>query len=421
MTTTKDGIKFTNSGQIILLMLLCLWFILPLVVWLLLLGVYCFSYEDKKGIAPLQWLVVFSFSFLISSRYIGLLWDGVDDMPSYFLAYLNYDEFKWIFQTSIKFAHHGDFLFGFYSWFIAQISDHDLFVYYFTTVFITYLFMWAFLKKVAAPKLVLCFLFTAMFFKYFQFQWHLIRSCMAVPLLLLGLVYLGENTKKGAGIFLIGGLVHFSTFALTLPLILIGKRLEKNWGIKGLLIFSLVLIGSVTVLIFSAGLLSSFSGIYVISKIVSRLHIEPGFAMFPFWLFFFLVFVFTLPAYLKSSDSNYIKLFNISFYFLIIGAISLIVAGKELYRFIMPLFLIYSPLIFKTVKYYRQRFVINFVLVALFCIHLLSFTYVLWLNESDFFYLVSDKHPITQSGWNYLTGFFSYLADDIDFYSGYRQ
>jgi len=128
-----------------------------------------------------------------------------------------------------------------------------------------------------------------------------------------------------------------------------------------------------------------------------------------------------LPIYLRTDDEVYLRLFNIYFYFLIVGVIALFVAGNELYRFIMPLFLLYSPLVFKSVEYYKQRFVINLCLVALFFIHLMSFSYVVWLNESDFSYLMPDNHPITLSGWQHVSGFKHYLFNDLDFYSGYRQ
>jgi len=217
MTNVINNFSFENSKPISLLILMGLWLVVPFVFWILLLGAFCFSYGSDKGAFPLQLLFSFSFAFLISSRYVGLLWGGSDDMPSYFLAYLNYDDFKWIFQTSIKYAKHGDFVFGFYSWFVGVVTNHHLFIYYFVTVFITLMFIWLFLKRTQAPQILLCFLFIVIFFKYFQFQWHLIRSCMAVPVLLLGLSYSGHHQKKGALRFLFDGLIHFSTFALALP------------------------------------------------------------------------------------------------------------------------------------------------------------------------------------------------------------
>jgi len=204
-------------------------------------------------------------------------------------------------------------------------------------------------------------------------------------------------------------------------LLLLGSKLNKSWGFKGLISAALILISIVVTLIISAQLLSSFSGVYVVSKILTRLHLEPSFAMFPFLLFFLLIFTLILPVYLRTSDVNYLRLFNIYFYFLIIGVIALFVAGNELYRFIMPLFLLYSPLIFKSVEYYKQRFILNLCLVGLFFIHVMSFSYVVWLNESDFFYLMPNKHPLTYNGWQYTVGFKDYLFNDLDFYSGYRQ
>jgi hypothetical protein len=421
MTSVINNFLFENTKPISLLILIGLWLIVPFVFWLLLLGLFCFSYGGDKNSLPLQILLSFSIAFLISSRYVGLLWGGSDDMPSYFLAYLNYDDFKWIFHTSIKYAKHGDFVFGLYSWFIGLISNHHLFVYYFSTVFITLMLTLLFLKHTQTPQLLLCFIFVIIFFKYFQFQWHLIRSCMAVPVLLLGLFYSASHRKKGVLIFFFGGLIHFSTFALALPLLLLGNNLNKNWGVKGLVAAVLVLISIIITLVISAKLLASFSDLYVVSKILTRLHVEPSFAMFPFLFFFLLVFALILPIYLRTNDTTYLRLFNIYFYFLIVGVIALFVAGNELYRFIMPLFLLYSPLLFKSLEYYKQRFIFNFCLVTLFFIHVMSFSYVVWLNESDFLYLMPDNHPITYSGWQYVVGFKYYLFNDLDFYSGYRQ
>jgi len=421
MTSAIKNLSFENSKPICLFLLISLWLVIPFVLWLLLLGFFCFSYGGDKGSLPLKILLSFSFAFLISGRYVGLLWGGSDDMPSYFLAYLNYNDFKWILNTSIRFARHGDYAFGFYSWFVGVLTNHHLFIYYFTTVFSTLVLIFLFLRRTQTPQLLLCFIFIIIFFKYFQFQWHLIRSCMAVPVLLLGLSYSGKQRKKGVLIFLLGGLLHFSTFALAFPLLLFGNNLNKSWGLKGLVAGVLFLITIVITLIISAKLLSSFSGIYFVSKILSRLHVEPSFAMFPFLFFFLLIFALILPVYLRTKDVNYLRLFNIYFYFLIIGTIALFMAGKELYRFIMPLFLLYSPLLFKSVEYYKQRFIFNFFLVTLFSFHIMSFSYVVWLNESNFFYLMPNKHPITYNGWQYASGFKDYLFNDLDFYAGYRQ
>lgn len=421
MEISNQSSDYYNTTVIVGLILLISWLFLPLVVWISLLGISCYFLNFGRLTGFFSFLVISSLAFLISSRYVGYLWGGSDDMPSYFLAYLNYDEFKWVISSSVKYARHADFAFSYYSWFIAWITKHHLFLYYFLTVFFTYAATYKFLKITKVPNIILSFLFVAIFFKYFQFQWHLIRSVLAVPIILSGLLLVPQHKIKGIGVFILGGLTHFSTFALSLPLLLQNERLNRKYNLLNFLTLFFIMVTGVVILLISAKFLAAFSNYYIVSKIVSRLVIEPSFLMAPFLFFFVGILALTYPVYRITKEDTYIRLFNISFYYCVIGLIAMFIAGKELYRFIMPLFLIYSPLIFKSVIYFKQKLLIDLAFLSLFFIHVASFLYVVNLNESQFFYLTGEEEPVLSNGGQMINSFIQYVNDDIDFYSGYRQ
>lgn len=422
MLRLENNEHYETARAISFLSLIALWLITPFLLWLFLVVISCFMFNYGKHAKFIFALISISLATYICTRYVGLLWAGSDDMPSYFLAYLNYDELKWLLNTSVRFARHADPVFSLYSWGLAQVTNKHLFLYYLVTVLLSYLFVWKFLRSTKTPHILIAFLLIVTYFKFFQFQWHLIRAMMAVPIILLGLMWLAEKKAlKGKIVYLIGGLTHFSSFALSLPLFVLNKRLNKVYS-------PLILVGAffavalcVVFLLLSAKFLANLANFYIVSKVVARLTIAPSFSMVPFLAFFMVISAVIYPVYARSRDTTYIRLYNISYYFISVGAIAVFIAGQELYRFIMPLFVLYSPLLLKSLASYKQRVFVNSAVMFLLFMHLAAFTYVLRLNESKFFYKYTSVEPLTVNGVVVIQSLSRYVNDDIGFYSGYRQ
>lgn len=416
------SIKQMKQTQVIgFLLLLFGWFVLPFVLWLAVLGIYSLSFNNSKANFLLILLVSFSLSFLIASRYMGYLWGGADDMPSYLMAYQRYDALTQMLPVSLIYAKHADFAFGLYSWCVAQLSDNHAFFYYFLTLFITYLFIWKFFKIAQVPNPLLCFIFAVIFYKFFQGQWHLIRSYLALPILLSGLIYARSHFKFGAIIFFLGAMVHISTFVLLLPLFFVGRYLDKRWTALELIFIFIVLLLIAVGMIFSVKVIASISGHYIITKIVTRLEFSPGFSKLPSFLFFLIVNIIAIPGYLRTTNVSYIRLFNVTSFLSALAFIALFIMGEELHRILLPFYLLYGPLLVFSAFYFKPRFIVLFSLVIILTFHLLAFSYVIWLNESDFMYQMKTKeHPIEYIGIDYIQGMVEYLYNDIEYYEGYR-
>ncbi len=129
-------------------LLLASWLFLPFLAWVAGVFVYAFAVQKNKFDSAIVFFVVFSLSVLIASRHIGYLWGGADDMPSYLMAYERYTSFSSMLPTSLLYAKHADFLFALYSWVVATLTNNHSFLYYFTTLALTYLLIWKFCKLV---------------------------------------------------------------------------------------------------------------------------------------------------------------------------------------------------------------------------------------------------------------------------------
>jgi len=416
----KERVEYTQllSG----LLLIASWLFLPLLLWLAAVCIFSLSIKRSTNDNLLFLLIAFSLSFLISSRYIGYLWGGADDMPSYLMAYQRYNVFSQMLPVSLIYAKHADFVFGLYSWGIATLSGNHAFVYYFLTLFITYLMIWKFCKLVNSPSPLLCFLLIVLFYKFFQGQWHLIRAYLALPILLCAVWYARDHFKKGLSLFIFGGMIHISTFILLLPLIILGRHIDKKWTLLQIFFMFIILVLGVVVLIFSAKIIGSISGHYIISKIVTRLEFSPSLSKLPTFMFFIMINIVAIPGYLKTKNISFIRLFNMTSFFSALNVVALIVMGDELHRVLLPLYLLYAPLLLFSIRYFQPRFVILFSIALLLVFHMLAFSYVVWLNESNFLYIINDKdNPVEYLGMDYLFGFWDYLMSDIEYYDGYRK
>lgn len=381
--------------------------ILPLYLWLAFLSfISCFSSNNK-----IVWPLIFALSFLISSRYVGLLWGGSDDMASYFLAYENYKGLDSIVPVTLKYAKNLDFLFAFYTYLVNQISDAHKFIYYFSTVFISLLLYALFLSKYTNGKYVLFGLLLYMlFFKTFQLQWNVIRSSMAIPILFLGISYsLHGKFKKGLFIYVIGALVHGSTALLLLPLFVVGKRLSQPISVKRFL--KLVLLGAGAFVFVLAALY--FKGSYLWYKIITQ-QVELNVANI---VIFVIALSISLPAVFSK---DHVELSNILKYIIII-ALAGFIFGKNFYRFAHP-FLAFAPVAFivyiSSSKNYGVSAIYKFAYVS-FCYF--GFLYVLFLNQSQFYYLNGNNgFPGNYNGFQQVSLFLDYIERDIDYYNGYR-
>lgn len=414
----KVDIKLYISGCLLLLS----WLFLPLILWVFGLFLYAFAVKRTRFDNLLAITISVSLSILIASRFIGYLWGGSDDMPSYLMAYERYDQLSSMLSVSLLYAKHGDALFGLYSWAVALVSDNHAFIYYFLSLLITYGLIWQFCKLVDGPSPLLCFLLIILFYKFFQFQWHLIRACMAAPILLSGIYYAHKNKKSGALIFILGGLVHFSTFFLLLPLLIFTKHLNRRWRASELFVMFMGFILIAVVGVIGIKVLGSVVNNYMINKILTRLVFEPDFSKLSSLLFFIVVNVVAIPGYLKTSNVNYLRLFNMMGYLTLLSSVALFFIGEELHRLILPLYLLYAPLLLLALQYITPKTLTGIFLFLLMGFHIAVFSYVMLINESEFFYKDENRqHPIENRGVDYLVMFKHYWITDITYYDGYRN
>jgi hypothetical protein len=410
--------KLYISGCLLLLS----WLFVPFILWVFGLFLYAFVVKKTPFDTVLAIIISLLLSILIASRYIGYLWNGSDDMPSYLMAYERYDDIWTMLSVSLIYAKHGDVLFSLYSWGVACLSNNDIYTYYFLSVFITYGLIWRFCKEIDGPSPLICFLLIILFYKFFQFQWHLIRTCMAVPILLMGIWFAQKHKKKGALIFILGGLIHFSTFVLLLPLLIFSKHLTRRWTLSQLIVMFIGFILLAVIGVVAIKILSTVINNYMINKILTRLVFEPNFSKLPLLLFFIAINLIAIPGYLKTSNIKYLKLFNIMSYLTLLSFIALFFIGEELHRLILPLYLLYAPLLLFALEYLKPKFISGFSLFLLIGFHVAAFSYVIFINESQFFYK-GDKHrhPLENSGYDYLVMFKRYWNTDVIYYDGYRN
>jgi hypothetical protein len=161
---------------------------------------------------------------------------------------------------------------------------------------------------------------------------------------------------------------------------------------------------------------------YMVNKILTRLVFEPDFSKLTSLLFFIAVNLVALPGYLKTSNTHYIRLFNMMSYLTLLSSVALFFIGEELHRLILPLYLLYAPLLLFALQYITPRSMTGIFLFLLMGFHIAVFSYVMLINESQFFYKDNKhRHPIENRGVDYLVMFKRYWDTDIIYYDGYRN
>ncbi|ENM3897658.1 EpsG family protein, partial [Vibrio cholerae] len=158
----------------------------------------------------IAFITIFYFSFLIASRYSGLIWFGSDDLPSYFLAYdaITSGERDSI-SASFFYAKHLDIGFIGLTKIINYLTGGNRFLYYFTLVSTSFSIYYYFLYRVlkggyALLALILFFLY----FKNIHLSMHILRSSLAIPIILLSLSF---SSSKRYFVFLIAGTFQASS------------------------------------------------------------------------------------------------------------------------------------------------------------------------------------------------------------------
>ena len=92
----------------------------------------------------------------------------------------------------------------------------------------------------------------------------------------------------------------------------------------------------------------------MINKILTRLVFEPSFSKLPSLLFFIFVTIIALPGYIKTTSPTYIRLFNMMSFLTLLSFIALFFIGDELHRILLPLYLLYAPLMLLAFQYNTQ-------------------------------------------------------------------
>ncbi|WP_219013028.1 EpsG family protein [Shewanella algae] len=384
---------------------------LPFYFWILLFALSSIFLKNEKFFSVL--VFIFSFSFLISSRYVGELWNGSDDMASYFLMYDNFSSFSSVIPISVRYAKNADLLFAYFSYYISVISDGNKFLYYFVIVFISLLSYYFFCRKHLSPALaLLALVLYLLFFKSFQMQWNILRSCLALPVLLMGIYYASHNNKVlGCIVFFFGALFHASTAVMLLPLLVVSKYLRNELSLstfKRILSYAVVL-GSLLFFVIY------MSGGYVLNKIVTQ-QISVNFSNVALYVIPLVVFV----LFFWKSKNHYLN--NVAIYFLAVGALGFLF-GKNFYRFIHPL-LLFMPIIIVGLAFsFSQKANERFLVIAFYLVMCFStFLYVIYINESKFYHKKEGVEFVGDvTGVEQVALFFEYLETDVEYYDGYRK
>lgn len=386
------------------------YFFLPLFAWTAFVAVLTAIMKIESRF--LLFLCIFCFSMLIASRHIGYLYDKSDDLPSYFLAYEAYGNFLSVIPLTVLYARNGDIGFAYLSYFIKAVTDEHLFLYFFSILFLSLAAYSKFAKKfVGVGNVIFCLLVYLMFFKAFQMQWMIIRSCLAIPFLLLSLHYVGHRQKsKGYMLFLLGFLMHGATAVLFFPALLYGENLSDKLDLRKLFRY----IGYGIVFGVTVTIILVLSNSYVITKILSQdiaLNLDNA-------IVYIVPLIIGLLTLLQCRN-HFLK--NVIVYFLFIGAIGFMF-GKNFYRFVHPLLFLLPIMIVYLAEELREKTVLAELIrpgYALLCY--LSFLYVMQLDEPNFYYKQDLIEPVNVSGYQQAILFDKYVTEDIIYYKGWRE
>lgn len=385
------------------------YFFLPLFAWLPLLALAAATMRlDSK---TLGLLVVFAFAFLIASRHLGYLYGKSDDLPSYLLAYEAYRDLFSVLPLTVVYAKNGDIGFAYLSYFIGELTDKHRFLYFFTILALSF---WAYLRfaraYAGAQWALFCLVCYLMFFKSFQIQWMIIRSCLAIPILLLAIYDVAHGRKrKGYLLYLLGFSLHGATALIFFPILMYGRALCEPIDVKKLSKYGgyLLIVGAVA----TVGLIAVDS--YVIAKVTSQ---ELGFnaenAVVYFVPLVLGVFV------ILQSDNRFLK--NVILYFLVMGALGF-VFGKNFYRLVHPLLFLLPVMVVVLMTNLSNKNKLGHLVAPLYAVLcFLSFMYVMQLDEPNFYYKDETIIPANVSGLEQWQMADEYVGDDVIYYKGWR-
>jgi hypothetical protein len=400
-----------HTGVIVLFALGFL--ILPSPVFVLVLLLYCIV--DNKFDSPfLAFLVIFYFSFLISSRFSGGVWSGSDDMPSYFLAYDAMTSGKDALWSAQKYTKHLDYLFIVHTKVINYFSDGHRFVYYFSTVFLSFTIFYGFSRRVlSSGGALLALLLFLTYFKNIHLSMHLLRSSLAISMILYAMTFDGF---KRYSLYAASFFTQGSTFLLMLPVLLLKNRLfyssfDAALNIK--ILMPLLLIP----LAVAYFIMPDF---YVFNKLR---FIEYNFGFGNYYIILAnVIFVFLLFSISIGRSWSYSYKWtgwmNVYIVFVLISLFGLIF-NHHAYRFGQQV-LYLSPILvviflhgFERDIYLKTMIVIIYSVLS-YC----TYFYVIDLNESSFYYLSKDS--IFVNGIDQINSFRLYLEHDVSYDDSWR-
>ncbi|WP_170170101.1 EpsG family protein [Malaciobacter pacificus] len=393
---------------------------MPYVLYIYCSLLYFFFLSEKIFIKYNFLLFLFIITFLVSSRYVGLLWDGSDDMASYFLAYEHYTTFETVPAISLFYAKNVDILFAYYSYFL-KVWNFNLFQYYFSTILITFIIMYFSYRKILTLKeAIFSVVFYILYIKSFQLQWHILRSSVALPILFMAIYYRSIDetiAKKSLLIYVIGATIHMSSALLLLPLFIFAKNLRTHINfIKYIKIILKILF--VSIILF---LILTLTDNYVVNKITGSFDTRSFFQInsniiyliLPLFLMVTYVIVFK-----KLNLTNYF-IYNIILYNLLLIIVGVVIAGGEIFR-IVQFTLFLQPIVFlmilQNIKNLSIKIIFSIpIILSLYLGHL----YIVNLNQSKFFYK-SNQAPINLTVYQTFPLLIEYLENDIQYFNGYR-
>ncbi len=353
-------------------------------------------------------VTIFYFSFLIASRYSGLVWAGSDDLPSYFLAYdaITSGERDAI-SASFFYAKHLDIGFIGLTKLINYLTDGNKFIYYFSLVATSFTIYYCFLYRVlkgsyALLALILFFLY----FKNIHLSMHILRSSLAIPIILLSLSF---SSSKRYFIFLIAGTFQASSAVLASFSLLTRDMIKKlSFKQKSILL-------SLAVLVFF-----SIGHFYLFGKITSA-KLSLGLGNYPIILSNIMVgMVFIIASnrkfVLREDGTKWLYIYG---YFILVSSLSLLFTHHT-YRFshfilyMTPMIIAFAISSGKKLDYLLYVLVLVYISASYY-----TYYYILNLNESNFYYRSSGNVLI--NGFSQLSLFFDYVELDVAYSSFWRM
>lgn len=377
----------------------------PAYVAMLTLCIAIFPSMKSHSVA---FVTIFYFSFLIVSRYSGLVWGGSDDLPSYLLAYdaITSGERDAI-SASFFYAKHLDIGFIGLTKIINYLSSGNRFIYYFVLVSTSFsIYYWFLLRALKGSYALLALIMFFLFFKNIHLSMHILRSSLAIPMILLSLTF---YSRKRYIIFLIASTFQASSAVLSVLTLITRDILRRVTFTKKIIVFSIV-----AIVFFILG------NLYLFGKI-THVVFSFGVGNYPIILSNIIIGVIVIIASNKKliRKDDGLKWLYLYGYFIFVSLLSLFFS-QHTYRF--SHFILYmTPMIISfAISSSGKRF--DYLLYVLVLFYLsgsyYTYYYILELNESSFYYRSSSDVLI--NGFSQLFLFFDYIELDIDYSSFWR-